>query len=128
MFFNRKVLLAVISASVLTACSQTVEQPDELTWVYESSDKKSCEAMSGVKAEVSALKLSDNKVFVEQSKCAQLTEQASIAMCGADAQEILLHQIDAAELETAKELGFIAVETLKTENSDGYQETDCATK
>lgn len=118
----KKLLLALSSALVLTACANTA--PEESTLVYISTGAIQCESDGKTGAETEFL-LTEQGIEVTDTQCGHLSNVAVIAMCGGIATNINVHSIAPSDLAKAQELGFEDVATLKQEDHLGYDVSEC---
>ena len=118
----KKLLLIVSASLVLTACANTA--PQESSLVYINSGAIQCESDGKTAAETELLLTAEN-ISVTNTQCGHLANIAVIAMCGGPATNINVHEINAADLEKAQDLGFENVTTLKQKDHVGYDVAEC---
>ena len=117
-----KKCLLVTTAFILTACVNTT--PLETSLVYINTGEIQCGAEGKTGAET-ALILTNENIDVSKTQCGHLSNVVMIAMCGAEGTSINVHEIARADLEKAQSIGFEDVNTLKQEESLGYDVSEC---
>jgi len=119
---------SVVVLLLVTACSggeNTTTDPSDVL-IYVDRGARQCES-SGMSADESAQTLIVAGVDVLQSSCGIRTGVAYAAVCGGETGQIILHEIRAVNLPTARQLGYELASTLiDTASGTGYQSVDCA--
>lgn len=96
------------------------------TLVFKDRDARQCET-DGLSPEQTARQLAEAGIDVLDSTCGRRTGVAYTSVCGAGTDDIVVHEIRAANVSHAEELGFARVETLvDAEQGTGYELLDCA--
>ena len=102
-----------------TACTT------QTTHIYQPTGNKQCEPATTTLAN-STGQLTNADIKVLTSNCATQTGMAVITVCGAPTLGIHLHEIQAGDLNKAKELGYEEAKNLiNEEHSTGYEITNC---
>jgi hypothetical protein len=111
-------LTSLSMSALLTACAgDPAPKPDTGTaYVFTSKGSIQCESTGQTRAQ-SAQPLIDAGIDVVSSRCAYDTSFATIALCGAGTNEIIIHEIPQASLVDAENLGYASTQTLKGEHT-----------
>lgn len=100
---------SALSTLLLSACSQVSSSNN--TQVYISDGYVQCEKKADTIA-ITQSQLEQAGVKVLKSECAQISEQATIAMCGAGGPGIHVHTISRYDVAKAEQLGFAEITQL----------------
>jgi len=110
-----------------TACSgggETPTGPDTVS-IYMDRGARQCES-DGMSPDDSAQTLIVAGIDVLQSSCGIRTGVAYAAVCGGETGQIILHEIRAVNLPTARQLGYELASTLiDPASGTGYQSVGC---
>jgi len=111
-----------------TACSgggEATTDPSDVL-IFTDSGARQCES-GGMSPDESAQALIVAGVDVLQSRCGIRTGVAYAAVCGGETGQIILHEIRAVNLPTARQLGYELASTLiDPVMGTSYQSVDCA--
>ncbi|RJG49472.1 hypothetical protein [Motilimonas pumila] len=102
-------ITGTLSTLLLSACSQVSSSNN--TQVYISDGYVQCEAKAQSIA-ITQSQLEQAGVKVLKSECAQISEQATIAMCGAGGPGIHVLTVNRYDVTKAEQLGFAEVTEL----------------
>ena len=96
------------------------------TLVFEGSGSVQC-GPPGMTPQQSAQTLINGGIDVVESGCGAMTGVAFPTLCGVADGDILLHELRAANLRDAEQLGFSSVSVLRNSEGRGYAWVDCQT-
>ncbi len=117
-----KAMIAVILITTSSvSCSQSTSE-----LVYDTREILQCEDATNITPTQSAKILSDVGINVIATSCGAKTGMVVIAMCGAPSLSIIVHEIQAENLQDAEMLGFAKIDTLiDSTQGIGYELSEC---
>ena len=102
-----------------TACTT------QTTHIYKPDGNKQCQPATSTLAS-STNQLTSASIEVITSHCATQTGMAVMTVCGAPTLGIHLHEINASDIQNAKDLGYEEANNLiNEEQGTGYEITNC---
>ena len=108
MYMKAMIAILIITTSSVSCAQRTTEL------VYDTRVILQCEEATNISPSQSAKILSDEGIDVIATSCGIKTGMVVIAMCGAPSLSIIVHEIQAENLQDAEMLGFSKVESSMT--------------